>query len=163
MRSASEAFPAEWRRPRKAADFGRCQLETYEKLLEAFGEHRAARLTYDQGVLEFMVPWKKNPSDLIGLFIVLGRRAGLESQSLASTTWSGKIWRGSWADKCYYIQNELVGSTQIKIRPQTWWCGGSGPTPHWQECSAKNGDTELWRYDGKALRIYQLQMGKYQR
>lgn len=28
---------------------------TYEKLLEAFGEHRAVRLTYDQGVLEFII------------------------------------------------------------------------------------------------------------
>jgi len=44
--STSEAFNTlpGWRRPRKAADFVRCQLETYEKLLEAFGEHRAARL-----------------------------------------------------------------------------------------------------------------------
>lgn len=30
--------------------------QTYEQLLEALGEHRAARLTYDQGKLEIMVP-----------------------------------------------------------------------------------------------------------
>ncbi|MGL4621959.1 MAG: hypothetical protein ACRCZS_23360, partial [Chroococcidiopsis sp.] len=34
--------------------------DTYEKLLEAFGEHRAARLTYDRGVLEFMVPLEEH-------------------------------------------------------------------------------------------------------
>jgi Uma2 family endonuclease len=36
-----------------------------------FGEHRAVRLTYDQGVLEFMVPLEEheNPADLIGVFI----------------------------------------------------------------------------------------------
>lgn len=29
--------------------------ETYEELLDAFGEHRAVRLHYDKGVLDFMV------------------------------------------------------------------------------------------------------------
>lgn len=45
--------------------------ETYEKLLDAFGEHRAVRMTYDRGVLEFMVPLEahENSSDLIGDFI----------------------------------------------------------------------------------------------
>ena len=30
--------------------------DTYENILAAFGEHRAVRLHYNAGVLEFMVP-----------------------------------------------------------------------------------------------------------
>ncbi len=32
------------------------EWETYEKLLEAFGDRRNARLAYDRGDLEIMVP-----------------------------------------------------------------------------------------------------------
>ncbi|MGR3280478.1 Uma2 family endonuclease, partial [Acaryochloris marina NIES-2412] len=61
--------------------------DTYEKILDAFGEHRAVRLHYDEGVLEFMVPLEahENPSDIIGAFI---RRlvvdSGFDIKSMAS-------------------------------------------------------------------------------
>lgn len=49
---------------------------TYEKILEAFGEHRAAHITYDEGILEFMVPLEahENPSDIIGAFVGYDQR-----------------------------------------------------------------------------------------
>ena len=79
--------------------------ETYEKLLEAFGEHRAARLTYDQGILEFMVPLEahENPSDLIGDFVkILTIESGLNIKSLASTTLKrDDLQKGAEPDKCY--------------------------------------------------------------
>ncbi len=84
--------------------------ETYEKLLDAFGEHRAVRLHYDEGVLEFMVPLEahENPSDIIGAFI---RRlvvdSGRDIKSMASTTLRRKkLQKGAEPDKCFYIQNE---------------------------------------------------------
>lgn len=45
--------------------------DTYEKILDAFGEHRAAHITYDEGVLEFMVPLEahENPSEALGSMI----------------------------------------------------------------------------------------------
>jgi Uma2 family endonuclease len=146
--------------------------ETYEKLLEAFGEHRAARLTYDQGILEFMVPLEEheNPSDLIGVFIrTLVEELGWNLKSLASTTLKRKdLKRGAEPDKCYYIQNESV------VRGRTVNLDQDPPPDLVVEVDithtdidknalyAKMGIPEFWRYDGKALRIYQLQMGKYQ-
>ena len=86
--------------------------DTYELLLEAFGEHRAARLTYDSGVLEFMVPLEEheNPSDLIGVFIrTLVEESGWNIKSLASTTLKrSDLKKGAEPDKCYYIQNESL-------------------------------------------------------
>jgi Uma2 family endonuclease len=32
--------------------------ETYEQILDALGEHRAAQITYSEGILEFMVPYR---------------------------------------------------------------------------------------------------------
>ena len=86
--------------------------DTYEKLLQAFGEHRAARLTYDLGVLEFMVPLEEheNKSDLIGVFIrTLVEESGGNIKSLASTTLKREdLKKGAEPDKCYYIQNEML-------------------------------------------------------
>jgi len=85
--------------------------ETYEKLLEAFGEHRAVRLTYDGGVLELMVPLEahENPSDVIGVFIrILVVESGLNLKSMASTTLErSELAKGAEPDRWYYIiQNE---------------------------------------------------------
>jgi Uma2 family endonuclease len=84
--------------------------ETYEQILEALGEHRAAQITYSDGILEFMVPLEahENPSDIIGAFIrTLVVESGANLKSMASTTLRRKsLQRGAEPDKCYYIQNE---------------------------------------------------------
>jgi len=146
--------------------------DTYEKLLEAFGEHRAARLTYDLGVLEFMVPLEEheNPSDLIGVFIrTLVEESGGNIKSLASTTLKREdLKKAAEPDKCYYIQNEsLVRGRTINLNLD--------PPPDLvvevdithtdidkNALYAQLGIPEFWRYDGAALRIYQLQSGEYQ-
>ena len=84
--------------------------DTYEKLLEAFGEHRAAHITYDEGMLEFMVPLEahENPSDVIGVFIrTLAFESDQNIKGMASTTLRRKALRkGAEPDRCYYLQNE---------------------------------------------------------
>ena len=63
--------------------------DTYEKLLDTFGEHQAVRFHYDEGVLELMVPQEnhENPSAVIGNFITaLVIENGLNIKSMASTT-----------------------------------------------------------------------------
>lgn len=144
---------------------------TYEKLLAAFGEHRAVRLTYDQGVLEFMVPLEahENPSDVIGVFIrTLVVESGQNLKSMASTTLKRpELQKGAEPDKCYYIQNEsLVRGKTVNL--------AQDPPPDLvvevdithtdidkNQLYAQLGVPELWRYDGKVLRVYQLQQGVY--
>lgn len=146
--------------------------DAYEKLLEAFGEHRAARLTYDGGVLEFTVPLEEheNPSDLIGVFIrTLVEESGWNIKSLASTTLKREdLKKAAEPDKCYYIQNEsLVRGRTINLNLD--------PPPdlvvevdithtdmNKNALYAQLGIPEFWRYDGEVLRIYQLQSGEYQ-
>lgn len=146
--------------------------ETYEKLLDAFGEHRAARMTYDQGVLEFTVPLEahENPSDLTGVFIrTLTIESGLNIKSLASTTLKrSELKKGAEPDKCYYIQNESL------VRGRTVDLDQDPPPDLVVEIDithtdidknalyAQLGVPEFWRYDGEILRIYQLQQGEYQ-
>ena len=146
--------------------------ETYEKLLEAFGEHRAARLTYDQGILEFMVPLEahENPSDLIGDFVkILTIESGLNIKSLASTTLKrDDLQKGAEPDKCYYIPNEpLVRGRTVDINQY--------PPPDLvvevdithtdidkNALYAQMGVPEFWRFNGEVLKIYQLHQQAYQ-
>jgi len=146
--------------------------ETYEKLLEAFGEHRAAHISYDGGVLEFMVPLEahENPSDLIGAFIrILVVESGLEIKSLASTTLKrADLQKGAEPDKCYYIQNEPL------VRGKTVNLDQDPPPDLVVEVDithtdidknvlyAQMGVPEFWRFNGKTLSIYQLSQGTYQ-
>jgi len=173
--SMSEAFDS----PHRVASLSEKRLtlydvswNTYEKLLEAFGEHRAARLTYDRGVLEFMVLLEEheNPSDLIGVFIrTLVEELGWNLKSLASTTLKRQdLQRGAEPDKCYYIQNESL------VRGRTVNLDLDPPPDLVVEVDithtdidknalyARMGIPEFWHYDGKVLRIYQFQLGEYQ-
>ena len=146
--------------------------DTYEKLLEAFGEHRAARITYDTGVLEFMVPLEahENPSDLIGAFVrSVAEESGWNLKSLASTTLKRSgLEKGAEPDKCFYIQNEaLVRGKTVDLEQD--------PPPDLvvevdithtdidkNQLYARLGVPEFWRYDGKELQIFQLQEREYE-
>lgn len=74
----------------------------YQQVLQALPETRAARLTYDCGVLEISMPLEEHEraSELIGLFIrVLVVEADLD--------------KGEESDNAYCIQNQhkVVGKT----------------------------------------------------
>jgi Uma2 family endonuclease len=145
--------------------------ETYEKILEAFGEHRTARITYNEGMLEFMVPLEahENPSDVIGAFIrTLVVESGLNLKSMASTTLRRKsLQRGAEPDKCYYIQNEpLVRGREVDLEED--------PPPDLvvevdithtdidkNTLYAQLGIPELWRFNGQVLTLFQLQGNQY--
>jgi Uma2 family endonuclease len=146
--------------------------ETYEKLLDAFGEHRAVRLHYDEGMLEFMVPLEahENPNEVMGAFITtLVIESGLNMKSMASTTLKRSVLqKGAEPDKCYYIQNEaLVRGKTVDLEQD--------PPPDLvveidithadidkNQLYAKLGVPEFWRYNGRVLTIYQLRQGEYQ-
>ena len=81
--------------PEKRLTLYNISWATYEKLLGAFCEHRAVRLIYDQGVLEFMVPLEEheNPADLIGVFIrTLVEELGWNLKSCAEEAGAKLTW-----------------------------------------------------------------------
>lgn len=146
--------------------------QAYQQILQALPQSRAARLTYDHGVLEIAMPLEEHEyaSELIGLFIrVLVGEMGLKLKSLRSTTLDREdLDRGSEPDCAYYIQNQpRVAGRKVDL--------AIDPPPDLvvevdithtdidkNRLYAAMGVPELWRYNGRDWRIFQLQDGEYQ-
>jgi len=146
--------------------------DAYEQILDALGDHRAAQLTYYQGMLEIMTPLEEHESgsEHIGMLIhLLTEELNLNIKSLASTTLklpNSKV--GAEPDKCYYIQNEpLVRGKKVDL--------ALDPPPDFiLEVDITHTDInkkqmyqdmkvpEFWRYNGTKLTIYLLEKGEYQ-
>jgi len=146
--------------------------ETLEALLRETGEDRGWRFAYDGSTLELMTPLfeHENPKSNFGnLIIFLALELDIEIKSAGSTTLKRQIAnRGIEPDNCYYIQNELAVRGKQKLDLET------DPPPDLAieidiTSSSVNkfdiysalGVTELWRYDGRVLKFYQLTEGKY--
>ena len=146
--------------------------ETLEALLIETGEDRGWRFAYDGSTLELMTPLfeHENPKSNFGnLIIFLALELDIEIRSAGSTTLKRQIAnRGIEPDNCYYIQNELAVRGKQKLDLET------DPPPDLAieidiTSSSVNkfdiysalGVPELWRYDGRVLKFYQLTEGKY--
>ncbi|MBN3910527.1 MAG: Uma2 family endonuclease [Nostoc sp. NMS1] len=81
-----------------------------ETILEDLGEHRAARIAYDRGILEIMAPLPEHEYDkeIIGdLVKALLEELNTEFISLGSTTLKNQAMaQGIEPDQCFYIKNE---------------------------------------------------------
>jgi Uma2 family endonuclease len=146
--------------------------ETFETLLAETGEHRGSRFAYEDGILEIMTPLfeHENPKSNFGNFIVaLAEELEIEIKSAGSTTLKRRIAkRGIEPDNCYYIQNELAIRGKETLNLET------DPPPDLAieidiTSSSVNklgiysalGIAELWRYNGRNLKFYQLREGQY--
>jgi len=146
--------------------------ETFEALLTDTGEDRGSRFAYEDGTLEIMTPLfeHENPKSNFGNFIVvLAEELNIEIRSAGSTTLKRKIVKkGIEPDSCYYIQNELAIRGRETVDLET------DPAPHLAieidiTSSSVNklgiysalGIAELWRYNGRDLKFYQLIEGQY--
>jgi Uma2 family endonuclease len=146
--------------------------ETFETLLEEIGDNRAARLAYDNGVLEIMSPYARHeePKGLIESFIeVLADELDLRIRKLGSLTMKQiQLKKGAEPDSCYYIQNEPA--IRGKEEPNL----ATDPPPdlvievdntHYSldkfRIYSALGVPEFWRYRGKKLLIFCLQDGQY--
>jgi Uma2 family endonuclease len=145
--------------------------EAYLQILDALPQTRAARLTYDDGVLEITVPLEIHEFSrcLIERFIVtLVEMMGLRVKTMGSTTMNyPNLKKGAEPDNAYYIQNQpLVKGRDVDFKQD--------PPPDLvvevdithtdiakNEFYAKLGVPEFWRFDGKVWRIYELQAKKY--
>ncbi|MBD2243660.1 Uma2 family endonuclease [Nostoc sp. FACHB-888] len=81
-----------------------------ETILEDLGEHRAARIAYDRGILEIMAPLPEHEygKEIIGdLVKALLEELNTEFISLGSTTFKNQAMaQGIEPDQCFYIKNE---------------------------------------------------------
>ena len=146
--------------------------QTFEALLQETGEDRGSRFAYDGGTLEIMTPLfeHENPKSNFGNFIVaLAEELEIEIKSAGSTTLKRRITnRGIEPDNCYYIQNEPAVRSRQELDLET------DPPPDLAieidiTSSSVNkfriystlGVPELWRYNGRDLKFYQLVEGQY--
>ncbi|MEL7506223.1 MAG: Uma2 family endonuclease [Cyanobacteria bacterium J06554_1] len=144
----------------------------YQKVLQALPETRAARLTYDCGVLEISMPLEEHEraSELIGLFIrILVVELGLRLKSMRSTTLDrADLDKGAEPDNAYYIQNQpkVAGKTvDLKIDPPPDIVVEVDITHtdiDKNRLYASLGVPEFWRFDGEVWRIYCLVNNVYE-
>lgn len=164
--------PIETTLAEKRVTFYNLSWRSYEQILDALGNNRAARLTYYKGTLEIVSPLEEHESasDRIGVLIhLLTEEFNLNIKSMASTTLNKpELKVGAEPDKCYYIQNEpAVRGKKVDL--------AIDPPPDlilevdithtdinknqlYQEMKVP----EFWRYNGKVLTIYLLSENQYQ-
>lgn len=147
--------------------------EQFEHLLDDLGNHRAARIAYDNGVLEIMTPLPEHEhfKEVIGDAIKdIADELELDYESYGSATWRNRIkMAGVEPDNCFYFQNEAVvrGRLDVDLRQ------GDPPPDLVLEIDmthklldrfpiyARLEVPELWCYDDGELKIYHLQQGEY--
>jgi Uma2 family endonuclease len=156
----------------KRVVFYHLNWRSYQQILQALGESRSARLTYDRGILEITMPLEDHEfaAELIGLFIrILVFETGQRIKSMRSTTLEREdLNRSPEPDNAFYIKNQpLVAGRTVNFEED--------PPPdlvvevditHTDidklSLYAALGVPEFWRFNGKEWRIYQLQEGSYQ-
>lgn len=139
--------------------------QSYQQILQALGPRRSARLHYNQGILEIVMPLEEHEfySELIGRFIYfLVSHLGQRIKSMGSTTLDREdLNRGAEPDKAYYIQNQdrVAGKTvDLSIDPPPDLVVEVDIT-HTDidklSLYAAMGVGEFWRYNGEVWQIYQ--------
>ncbi|MEA5596440.1 Uma2 family endonuclease [Rivularia sp. UHCC 0363] len=144
--------------------------QEFETIVDELGEHRAARIAYDQGVLEIMAPLPEHEDDkeIIGdLIKALLEELEIEFRSLGSTTFKNQIMlQGIEPDQCFYIENES------KIRGKKRLDLTQDPPPDLAleiDVTSRTHPSiyaalkvpELWRFEKGKLQINLLQNGSY--
>ncbi|NJK68032.1 MAG: Uma2 family endonuclease [Microcoleus sp. CSU_2_2] len=140
---------------------------TFETLLKEIGDKRGYRIAYDEGMLEIMAPLyeHENPKIQSDRFIaILAEELGIEIKSAGSMTLKQEqVKKGIEPDNCYYIQNEPAVRGRQELDLDT------APPPDLAieidiTSSSMNKLAiysalrvpELWRYNGRVLKFYQL-------
>lgn len=142
----------------------------FESILEELGDHRSARIAYNQGTLEIMTPLPEHEigkvliTDLISALL---EELEIEFYPLGSSTFKNQLMKqGIEPDNCFYIKNEA------KIRGKKRLDLTIDPPPDLAleidltsrthpEIYAKLEVPELWQFDKGKLKILILENGQY--
>lgn len=147
--------------------------QQFENLLKDLGDHRSARIAYDNGTLEIMTPlpeheyYKERISDAIKDAAEI---LDLDLECLGSSTWKRELkMAGIEPDNCFYFQNEAL------IRGKLIFDLDRDPPPDLAleiDLTSKSlnrvgiyarlGVPEIWCYDSGELKIYLLKAEKYE-
>ncbi len=140
---------------------------TYEAIV-AENRNPGTRFTYDRGTLEIMSPSEERErfKRLIGRMIeTMTEELQIPIRSAGSTTWKSQAReQGLEPDECYYVANEprVRGRDEIdlSVDPPPDLAVEVEITSGWIDkipIYAGLGVPEVWRYDGKTLRVELLQ------
>lgn len=144
--------------------------QDFEAILEELGEHRSARVAYDNGTLEIMTPLPEheiNKELISDLIKALLEELDVDFCSLGSTTFKNQMMQnGIEPDNCFYIQHEA------DIRGKDILDLTTDPPPDLAleiDITSRThpsiyqvlGVPELWRFERGKLQINILQAGKY--
>jgi Uma2 family endonuclease len=143
--------------------------QEFETILEELGDHRSARLAYDNGTLEMMMPLPEHEDDkeIVGdLIKALLEELDIEFRSLGSTTFKKSQTQGLEPDQCFYIQNEAAirGKKRIDLSvdpPPDLAIEIDVTSRTHPSIYEALGVPELWRFDQGKLQINVLQDGSY--
>jgi Uma2 family endonuclease len=156
----------------KRVVFYHLNWQSYQQILQALGESRSARLTYDRGILEITMPLEDHEfaAELIGRFIYfLVSELGQRIKSMRSTTIEREdLNRSPEPDNAFYIKNQpqVAGRTVNSQEDPPPDLVVEVDITHTDidklSLYAALGVPEFWRFNGREWRIYQLQDGNYQ-
>ncbi|MBW4515055.1 MAG: Uma2 family endonuclease [Timaviella obliquedivisa GSE-PSE-MK23-08B] len=147
--------------------------EQFENILENLGNHRAARIAYDNGTLEIMTPLPEHEyfKEVIGTGVQdIAEELEIDYESYGSTTWRKQIkMAGLEPDNCFYFQNEAIVRGRLDLD-----LSKGDPPPDLAleiDITHKSLDRfpiyarlevpELWCYDNGELKIYHLRDTTY--
>lgn len=150
--------------------FHNISWQDFEAILEDLGEHRAARVAYNSGILEIMTPLPEHERNkvLISNFVeALLEELEIDFWCLGSTTFKNQaMLKGIEPDNCFYITNEALvrgkNCLDLEFDPPPDLALEIDVTArtHLNTYTAL-GVPELWRFEKGKLEINALQNGKY--
>ena len=144
---------------------------TLETILEEWGEKRASRIAYKQGILEIVTPLPEheiNKNYITNFIEILLEELDIEFCPLGSTTFKKEaMQQGIEPDNCFYIQNEAAirGKKRIDLNvdpPPDLALEIEVTSRSYPDIYAALGVPELWQFKQGQLTINLLEKGRYQ-
>jgi len=142
----------------------------FEAIVDELGDHRAARVAYDKGVLEIVTPLPEHEVSRVlisNLIEALLEELDIDFWCLGSTTFKNELMlQGIEPDNCFYIANEAAvrgkDRLDLTIDPPPDLALEVDVTSRTYPNIYRNlGVPELWRFERGQLQINALQDGQY--
>jgi Uma2 family endonuclease len=146
--------------------------DEYERLLTGLREHPSLRVSYDCGKLEIVSPSSRHERVarfIDGLVREFARVHKRTVEMLGQTTWKRQaLHKGVEPDCCYYTLNadRIIGRDDLDLKSDpppdiAVEVDLTHPSLRKLPIYAALAVPEIWRFDGKTVRIYKLEGAKY--
>ena len=145
----------------------RVSWDDYEQLLEGLAHRPSLRVSYDRGTIEIMSPSQKHERDvrfIEDLVRAFADARNLPLEKLGQATWKRRaLARGIEPDACYFVQNAelVIGKNEFDLESDpppdiTVEIDVTASSLKKLSIYAALSVPEVWRYDGRTFRIYEL-------